>query len=98
MHLRMFASHRCGLRPLLGAHRSRVLSTGNLQIYWHCPCRNNDVPSDQRLFTTFTVVEVAKRARPWNAAMPAFANLFSRRFGTASVKERLKRINSDQSI
>jgi hypothetical protein len=30
--------------------------------------------------------------------MPAFANLFSRRFGTASVKERLKRINSDQSI
>src|SRR5260370_7572011 len=38
------------------------------------------------------------RARPWNVAIPAFANSSSRFLGTGSVNERLKRINSCQSM
>src|SRR5260370_14633392 len=38
------------------------------------------------------------RARPWNAAIPAFANSSSRFLGTGSVNERLNRIKSCQSM
>jgi hypothetical protein len=38
------------------------------------------------------------RARPWNVAIPAFANSSSRFLATGSVNERLKRINSCQSM
>jgi|SRR6267143_135045 len=60
-----------------------VRGARNLQICRYLPRRNHDVPSRQCFLPYLTVVGPAKRARPWNAAMPALANPSSRRFGTA---------------
>ncbi len=49
------------------------------------------------LFTSSALAPV-KRASPWNVAMPALWKLFSFACGAGSVKVRLNRINSGQSI